>query len=332
MSRWDDDGGESRGAFEDPKQRPLVPTDETRQRWSELGRARNTDPDYMRYLQSKRSHESLAQSGREGFRVTALRHGYDAAMEYSARYWRAHPEKASVPEQKLMGMLSDLDQERGKDYEHIYKTAPGVWSDFAWEDKMKAVEVWGGVHDADFRHRLDPENELQNARRDQQRIELMQARGWEVKVVMARELQAGNIERTREQMDRYLNPEQHPEQMLIPGIFEADRGEQARRYETDMKVVQMLSDAGQRPGDDYARDYRVTDDTEPVGFAWIDSKRAAHVYSSPEEREADLEKISKLQERGWEVLTIREDRGDLTPPKRHATTQALLRWSRGEDE
>ncbi len=66
--------------------------------------------------------------------------------------------------------------------------APGVWSDFAWPDKMKAIEVWGGIHDQDARQRMEPENAEARMQRDSERIQKAVDRGWTIKVVMAHEL------------------------------------------------------------------------------------------------------------------------------------------------
>lgn len=319
MSRYDDD-------------RSVEQTTRDTEKGQEEGKdtARRYDSDWMRHLQSLRSHESLSQAGKLGFRATAERHGYDSAMEFSARFWRQHPERASLPERQMMGMLESLGQERGRDYEHIYMTAPGVWSDFAWPNEMKAVEVWGGVHGQDFRQRVDPAHAVERARRDEQRIESMQYHGWELKIVMARELQPSQQDRTREQIQRYLSPVPRDEQLFLPGVFSPYESEEARRYQASMEVVQLLEQVGQKTGDDYARFFRVTRDTEPVSFAWIDNKRAAHLYRDANELMADKERRQILKDHGWSMLVLTEDR-DLQPNKKLLVRAALASWSRGEN-
>lgn len=332
MSRYGDDSdGRLQGAFVDPSARPLVPTTEKQREWEASGREKFSDPEYMRYLQSRRSHESLSESGREGFRATARRHGYDGAMEFAARYWREHPDKASKPERQMMGLLRDLGQERGRDYEHIHKTAPRTWTDFAWPDRMKAIEVWGGVHEQSIRHRLDPVNAADKMLRDEQRIATMQERGWDVKVVMARELSPSRIEETKQHVDRFLNRLQEGEQMFIPGVFPGERDETARRYEANTQVAELLREADQREGYDYYRDFRVAKDIEPVGFAWPNTQRAAQLYANDKEIRADRDRRDRLAGLGWDVLVLREDR-DLSPERREITKAALLKWASRQDE
>lgn len=339
MGRGDEDARADSGvqaSFKDPDTRPLAPTRDTMARWEALGRARNRDPEYMRYLQSKRSSESLAESGRAGFRATSDKYGYDAAMEYAARYWRDHPERASEPERDMVELLRRLGQEprteRGGigDYERIYKGAPGVWVDNAWPDRMRAIEVWGGVHTREFRERVAPERVEQAEARDARRLEMLQERGWTVKVVMAHELKGDRAEETERHVRNFLDPNADRD-VFIPGIFEpAKRSREAERYRDEQEVERLLLDRDQLVGWEYAREFRILEDERPVGFAWLDMKRAAELYRDDREAEADAARRRAFAEKGWETLVLTRDR-DLAPERREITADALSRWARRDD-
>jgi hypothetical protein len=56
----------------DPKARPLVPTDATRERWAGMDAERlRRDSDRMRYVGSHRDPATLRRQGREAFRALA---------------------------------------------------------------------------------------------------------------------------------------------------------------------------------------------------------------------------------------------------------------------
>ncbi len=336
MGRGDEDARVESGiqaVFKDPSSRPLEPTDDTKARWEALGKDRNRDPEYMRYLQSRRSPESLAESGREGFRTTSEKYGYDAAMEYAARFWREHPERASEPERDMVELLRRLGQEPrteqngGGDYERIYKGAPGVWVDNAWPEERKAIEVWGGVHTREFRERVAPEKVEEAEKRDAQRLEMLQERGWTIKVVMAHELKGDRTDETERHVRNFLDPNTGRE-VFIPGVFEpAERSREAERYRQEQEVEKLLLERDQIAGWEYAREFRVLKDERPVGFAWLDTKRAAELYPNEREAEADTLRRQAFAQKGWETLVLTTDR-DLSPERREITGDALVRWAR----
>ncbi|MDP9379912.1 MAG: hypothetical protein M3Q29_07135, partial [Chloroflexota bacterium] len=318
--------------FLEPTSRPLQPTLETIKRWEALpGRERFRDPDYMRYLQSRRSHDSLVESGRAGFRATSEKYGYDYAMELSARFWREHPERASLPERQTMQLLQRLGQQREVDYHHIHKLAPGVWSDFAWPDKMKAIEVWGGIHDQDVRERVDPRTAEQLMQRDSERIQKAVDRGWSVKVVMAHELKASQLAETERHIGTFLDPRPSEEKPHVPGVFEPSREptEEKLRYAAAQRLEILLLEADERAGLDYARDFRPTKGKR-LDFAWFSTRRGINIYRDEEQAREDLESIRALRQKGWEVLQLTRDR-DMLPQNELRTRNKALHWAWGED-
>jgi hypothetical protein len=317
------------GAFVDATARPLRPTEETARRWEALPwRERIRDSDYMRMLQSRRTSESLSASGKLGFEATAERYGYDAAMEFSARFWREHPERASEPERRMTELLARQGQVIGRDYSYIHKAAPGVWTDYAWPDQMKYIEVWGGIHNQEVRERLDPDNAQEKVERESERIELMAERGWTGKVVMGHELKPGQLAETERHVRLFLDPRPMGEKPAIPGVFEPARGEgeQQLRYAAERRLESLLLERGEVMSVDYARDFRVGRG-QPVSFAWIETHRAVQIYPDRAAMERDADTAGALRARGWELLQLARD-PDLLPENEAATADAVLGWGR----
>lgn len=190
-----DDSRSGSARFKDPASRPLEPTDKERERWQELGNDRNTDPDYMRYVQSHRSHESLAESGRRGYAATARKYGRDFAADILAAHRRDNP---SGPEQALIGLLRELGYEANRDYLREHKLEPGVYSDFAWPERKLAIEVHGSAHQAEFF--------LGNGMLEREigRSEAYDRKGWRVVVVTGDQL-LDEMTTTRERIQTLLN-------------------------------------------------------------------------------------------------------------------------------
>ncbi len=320
-------------AFKDPTARPLEPTEETLKRWEAMsGRERFRDSDYMRMLQSRRTPESLAQSGKRGFEVTAERHGYDAGMEHSARWFREHPERASEPERRMMELLERQGQKMGEEYQYIYKAAPGVWVDYAWPDRMKYIEVWGGVHNQETLERIDPETAEARVQRDSEHIEQTLERGWTGKVVMAHELKPGQIDETERHVREFLDPRPLGEKPPIPGVFEPPRedSEEKLQYAAEQRLEKLLLERGQVMSLHYARDFRITRDHR-VSFAWLDTHRAVQIYPDEATAKRDEGRVRALEQKGWSVLQITRD-ADLLPQNEKITTDTILAWVRGEQQ
>ncbi len=77
--------------------------------------------------------------------------------------------------------------------------APLRHADFAWPDRNKAIEAWGGVHTARFftdQEKVREENQRQ--------VERAQAAGWEVMIVRDEDLTDHRWEETRERVRRFL--------------------------------------------------------------------------------------------------------------------------------
>jgi hypothetical protein len=64
-----------------------------------------------------------------------------------ARSRYAHP---TAPERAMIGMLDELGQREGADYDRAYRGAPGVYADFAWPEQQLAIKGHGSAHDAAF--------------------------------------------------------------------------------------------------------------------------------------------------------------------------------------
>jgi G:T-mismatch repair DNA endonuclease (very short patch repair protein) len=84
-------------------------------------------------------------------------------------------------------------------YLREHRLAPSRHADFAWPEKNKAIEVWGGVHTNHFfvsQQRVREANERQ--------VERAKAAGWELMVVADEELRPERWDETRERVRRFL--------------------------------------------------------------------------------------------------------------------------------
>jgi very-short-patch-repair endonuclease len=189
------DWGDDRGArAPNTLRQPLVASDEQRAAWRALGREKFRDPDHQRYAQSHRSTESLREAGKHGYQETARRYGRDFASDLLANHRREQPTR---PEREMVGLLSELGVQEGRDYQREHKVAPGVYADFAWPERKVAVEVHGGAHQAAFfLERGMPE-------REERRTAAYTREGWTVHVVTDRVLREGR-EDTRARMRETL--------------------------------------------------------------------------------------------------------------------------------
>lgn len=189
------DWGDGRGEpmRESPRQ-PLRATGEARAAWREMGADKFKDAEYQRYAQSHRSTESLREAGKHGYQATAARYGRDYAADLLAHHRREQPTR---PEREMVGLLSELGVQEGRDYQREHKVAPGVYADFAWPERKVAVEVHGGAHQAAFfLERGMPE-------REERRTAVYEREGWTVHVVTDRDLREGR-EGTRARMRETL--------------------------------------------------------------------------------------------------------------------------------
>lgn len=149
-------------------------------------------------------HEHYRAIGRIGFAVTAERYGRDFAHERAAATRRAHPERASNDEQRMMKLLAELGQGdllAGEDvlYDREYKVASSLHVDFAWPDERKALEVYGGIHQV---LALDPDGV--RAAREATREERIRAAGWELLTVTDRDLTARTWPATSDRIAAFL--------------------------------------------------------------------------------------------------------------------------------
>jgi hypothetical protein len=96
-----------------------------------------------------------------------------------ARSRYAHP---TAPERAMIGMLDELGQREGADYDRAYRGAPGVYADFAWPEQQLAIKGHGSAHDAAFFLARGW------AEREARRAVVYADTGWSVRVVTARHL------------------------------------------------------------------------------------------------------------------------------------------------
>ncbi len=172
------------------RERP-VKTPEMDARFKALGAERLRDPEYQRYVQGFRSHDSLSEAGKVGYRVTGEKHGWEFVHDKIAATRRDRP---SDDERRMIGLLAELGErdargtgEPGHVYEREYKVAPFTHVDFAWPESGKVIEVYGGVH---LIPELDPNGT--RAAYDAARIERIEGLGWEVLVVTSDDLTTAN--------------------------------------------------------------------------------------------------------------------------------------------
>ena len=84
-------------------------------------------------------------------------------------------------------------------YRREHKLAPGRHADFAWPEKHKVIEAWGGVHTAKY----FVEQEIVREANHRQ-VERAQAAGWDVMILTDEDLRRENWEETRERVRRFL--------------------------------------------------------------------------------------------------------------------------------
>ncbi|MDP9351201.1 MAG: hypothetical protein M3P51_06650 [Chloroflexota bacterium] len=210
MDRGDDAREErqepERGAV--TEQRPIHPTKEDLDRWAGMpSRDRLRDSSYQRWAQSFRSHESLSRAGKEGYRATLAKYGKEYLHDRMADKRREREEPRSRPERRMVRMLEELGQREDRsDYDGAagtylreHKLAPSRHADFAWPDKHKAIDVWGGVHTSQFFVRQE---RVQQA--NQRQIDRARAAGWELMIVTDEELRRDKWDETRERVRRFL--------------------------------------------------------------------------------------------------------------------------------
>jgi G:T-mismatch repair DNA endonuclease (very short patch repair protein) len=195
-------------AREPAEQRPIRPPKEDLDRWAALpSKERFHDPGFQRYAQSFRSRESLSAAGKEGYSVTVSRYGKEFLHDRMADRRREQDPPRSLTERKLISLLDHLGEREDRTeyggqsgtYLREHKLAPSRHADFAWPDKHKAIEVWGGVHTAKYFVEQETVREA-----NQRQIERAKAAGWEVMIVTDEDLRPGNRDDTRERVRRFL--------------------------------------------------------------------------------------------------------------------------------
>ncbi len=173
---------------------PLEATQEQREYWRKLGQEKFTDSEYQRWAQSHRSTESLREAGRLGYAETARKYGSDYAERFAAEYRREHP---SEPEQRMMQLLRELGFEEGRDYEREAKIG-GRRVDFAFHDRQLAIEVYGGVHEQEFRERFNLQQK--GTEEDRKHIEDVEESGYRLMIAWRREFDEEGWERKRDEI------------------------------------------------------------------------------------------------------------------------------------
>ncbi len=210
MERGDDERQERQVAerADVTDQRPIQPTKEDLYRWAAMPPTeRFHDPGFQRYAQSFRSRESLSAAGKEGYSVTVGRYGKEYLHDRMADKRREPELPRSVSERRMIGMLEELGQRQDRaqyggasgDYQREHKLAPSRHADFAWPEKNKAIEAWGGVHTSEFFVRQE---KVQEANRQQ--VERARQAGWELMILTADDLRSENWDETRERVRRFL--------------------------------------------------------------------------------------------------------------------------------
>jgi very-short-patch-repair endonuclease len=152
----------------------------------------------------RHGHEHFREIGKLGFAATVERYGRDFAHERAADARRAHPERASHDEQRVMKMLAGLGQGdllagETVDYRREHKVAPSTHVDFAWPESRKALEVYGGIHRV---LAFDPDGH--RAEREAAREERIRSAGWDLLIVTDRDLTARNWAATSDQVAAFL--------------------------------------------------------------------------------------------------------------------------------
>jgi len=174
-------------------QRPQWITAEERARFKALGSVRFHDPAYQRYVQSFRTSTSLSESGKRGWAATVAKYGDEFAHDRGADKRRAKP---SGDERRMLLMLRHLDAPEAR---REYKVAPRTHVDFAWPERFRVIEVYGGVH---FGPYFDPSGE--RAAFDRAREDRIKGLGWEVLIVTHEDLRRENLDKTLDVVRQFL--------------------------------------------------------------------------------------------------------------------------------
>ncbi len=170
-------------------------------------RDRLRDSSFQRWAQSFRSRESLSAAGKEGYSVTVSRYGKEYLHDRMADKRREREEPRSRAERRMVRLLEDIGERQDRSeyggargtYLREHKLAPSRHADFAWPDREKAIDVWGGVHTRQFfvsQERVQLANERQ--------IDRARAAGWQLMIVTDEELRRENWDETRERVRRFL--------------------------------------------------------------------------------------------------------------------------------
>ncbi len=210
MDRGDDERGErpepERTAA--TEQRPILPDRGDLERWNKLSaEERFQQPDYQRWAQSFRSRESLSEAGKKGYETTVRRYGEEFVYDRAADKRREQDPPRSETERKVMRMLSELGHRPDRtdqggspgDYFREHKLAPKRHADFAWPERNKAIEAWGGIHTARY-----PTGEEVIREQNARQVERAQAAGYELMILRDEDLTSERWEETRERVRRFL--------------------------------------------------------------------------------------------------------------------------------
>ncbi len=190
------------------EQRPIRPSKEDLGRWAGMSsRDRFGDSSYQRWAQSFRTRESLSAAGKEGYRATLAKYGKEFLHDRMADKRRELEEPRSRAERRMVRLLEEIGEREDRSeyggargtYLREHKLAPSRHADFAWPDRQKAIDVWGGVHTRQFfvsQERVQQANERQ--------VERARAAGWQLMIVRDEELGRARREETRERVRRFL--------------------------------------------------------------------------------------------------------------------------------
>ncbi len=208
MDRGDDARQERQERAAATEQWPILPDRNDLERWNKLPAGeRFKDSDYQRWAQSFRSRESLSEAGKKGYETTVRRYGKEFMYDRAADKRREPELPKSQTERHVMRMLDELGERQDRTehggpvgtYHREHKLAPLRHADFAWPEKNKAIEAWGGVHTDRF---FVEQEKVQEENRRQ--IERAQAAGWEVMILRDEDLTQDRWEETRERVRRFL--------------------------------------------------------------------------------------------------------------------------------
>ncbi len=209
-----DRGDNARQDRQEPE--PIAVTDRRRiqltqsdlEHWNKMPPAeRFQDSAYQRWAQSFRSKESLSAAGKAGYNATVSRYGREYLHDRIANRRRERDVPYSRIERRTMRMLEELGEREDRSeyggtrgsYLREYKLAPGRHADFAWPEKHKAIEAWGGVHTSEFFVR---QQKVQEANRQQ--VDRARAAGWQLMILTADDLRSENWDETRERVRGFL--------------------------------------------------------------------------------------------------------------------------------